>query len=89
MFTTLCCSEDDDTLIVGVPADRCPIFYEVGQSHEVIGIGPDLMRIAAKEAGYNVDFRIIEEGYYFFKPMPVEQFEETAELNENAHRTSA
>jgi EAL domain-containing protein (putative c-di-GMP-specific phosphodiesterase class I) len=29
------------------------------------------------------------QGYYFFKPMPVEQFEETAELNENAHRTSA
>ena len=50
-----------DPLTVGVPVDRCPMFYQDPESHEVVGIGADLMRTAAEEAGYDVTFKIIEE----------------------------
>ena len=50
-----------DPLTVGVPADRCPMFYQDPESHEVVGIGADLMRTAAEEAGYDITFKIIEE----------------------------
>ena len=36
--------------MVGVPNDRCPVFYV--DNGELVGIGVDLMRDAAKEAGY-------------------------------------
>ena len=50
-----------ETIIVGVPSDRCPIFYTDDSSKNIVGIGIDLMRLAAKNAGYSVDFRVIEE----------------------------
>jgi EAL domain-containing protein (putative c-di-GMP-specific phosphodiesterase class I)/GGDEF domain-containing protein/ABC-type amino acid transport substrate-binding protein len=50
-----------ETLTVGVPADRCPVFYRDADTGEIVGIGVDLMRAAAKEAGYAVTFRAIEE----------------------------
>ena len=51
-----------DTLTVGVPTDRCPVFYLNADTGEVTGIGADLMRAVAEEAGYAVTFRAIEEG---------------------------
>ena len=51
----------DGVLTVGVPADRCPIFYTDPETRELVGIGIDLMRDAASEAGYTVQFRTIEE----------------------------
>ena len=53
--------EAGDALIVGVPADRCPIFYPDSNTGEPVGIGVDLMRLAAAEAGYNASFRFIKE----------------------------
>ena len=54
-------AQDKDELIVGVPGDRCPIFYIDTETDEVTGIGIDLMRLAAENAGYIPVFRIIEE----------------------------
>ena len=51
----------DEELIVGVPNDRCPVFYHDRDTNEIIGIGTDLMRIAAEQAGYHVTFRAITE----------------------------
>ena len=48
-------------LTVGVPADRCPVFYRDTKTGQITGIGVDLMRFAAKKAGYTVSFRVIEE----------------------------
>ena len=48
-----------DTLTVGVPVDRCPIFYV--DNGEIVGIGVDLMRAVCEEAGYVASFREIEE----------------------------
>ncbi len=50
-----------DTLIVGVPVDRCPVIYQDANTAEIVGIGVDLMRAAAAEAGYSVNFRAIKE----------------------------
>lgn len=50
-----------ETITVGVPVDRCPVFYQDKDTGELVGIGVDLMRIAAKEAGFNVTFRTIKE----------------------------
>ncbi len=50
-----------EELIIGVPKDRCPIFYSDDTTKEAVGIGVDLMRSAAEEAGYRVSFRIMEE----------------------------
>ncbi len=52
-------SEVDDTVTVGVPTDRCPVFYTEGD--EVVGIGADLMRIVAEDAGLTVDLVPIKE----------------------------
>ena len=54
--------EGGDALTVGVPVDRCPMFYRSADTNEIIGIGVDLMRTAAEAAGYTVDFREIGEG---------------------------
>ena len=50
-----------DTLIVGVPVDRCPVFYQDPDTKEITGIGVNLMQAAARAAGYNTVFHIIEE----------------------------
>ena len=51
----------DEVMVVGVPADRCPIFYIDTNTDSITGIGVDLMRAAAEEAGYTAEFRVIEE----------------------------
>ena len=48
-------------LTVGVPIDRCPVFYNDSDSGEVVGIGVDLMRTAAEEAGFQATFIPIKE----------------------------
>ena len=53
--------ETGDALTVGVPNDRCPIFYQDADTGEAVGIGVDLMRIAAEDAGYSVSFVFVEE----------------------------
>ena len=50
-----------EVLTVGVPVDRCPLFYPNPDTGEITGIGVDLMRIAAEEAGYTAVFRAIGE----------------------------
>lgn len=54
-------TKSSDTLTVGVPADRCPVFYTDAATDEVVGIGADLMRAAAEQAGYAVTFRVVAE----------------------------
>ena len=49
-------------LVVGVPVDRCPIFYPDPDTGEPAGIGVELMRFAAEKAGYAASFRPIAEG---------------------------
>ncbi len=63
-FAALPVSAEDPSgeLTVGVPADRCPVFYMDEDTGEVIGIGTDLMRIAAEKAGFSVTFQPIGEG---------------------------
>lgn len=51
----------NETLTVGVPADRCPVFYRDLETKEITGIGVDLMRSATARAGYHVTFRVVEE----------------------------
>ena len=36
--------EGGETLTVGIPANRCPIFYQDPKTNEIVGIGVDLMR---------------------------------------------
>ena len=50
-----------ETLTVGVPTDRCPIFYRDARTGDVTGIGVDLMRAAAEAAGYEAAFVQITE----------------------------
>ncbi len=50
-----------EALTVGVPTNRTPMFYEDPKTGEVKGIGVDLMRAAAEEAGYAVSFKIVSE----------------------------
>ena len=50
-----------EVLKVGVPDDRCPIFYRDDKTGEIAGIGVDLMRSAAEDAGYSVTFCAIKE----------------------------
>ncbi|QFJ54287.1 EAL domain-containing protein [Pseudobutyrivibrio xylanivorans] len=54
----------DNTIVVGVPTDRCPMIYAEKSEDSVntiVGIGPDLLRIACKNIGYNVEFKAIDE----------------------------
>ena len=53
--------ETSDVLIVGVPADRCPLFYQDPDTGELVGIGVDLMHAAALGAGFDASFRTVEE----------------------------
>lgn len=50
-----------DTLVVGVPADRCPIFYIDPKTEEIVGIGADLIRAVAQESGYEASIEVISE----------------------------
>ncbi len=50
-----------EALTVGVPLDRCPVFYEDPETGEIVGIGVDLVRTVAEREGYKVTFRFIEE----------------------------
>ena len=50
-----------ETLTVGVPAERCPIFYRDPETGEITGIGVDLMLSAAEGAGYQLRFQVIGE----------------------------
>ena len=50
-----------EMLTVGVPANRCPVFYRDAKTNEITGIGVDLMRSAAAKAGYHATFRFVEE----------------------------
>ena len=52
---------EDNALTVGVPADRCPVFYQDADTGEIVGIGVDLMRAVAENAGYDVSFICVEE----------------------------
>lgn len=54
-------NESEEAITVGVPVDRCPVFYKDADSDEIMGIGVDLMRTAAEEAGFAVTFRSIWE----------------------------
>ena len=47
-----------ETIVVGVPTDRCPMLYE-NQNSNITGIGVDLLRLAAADAGYNIIFKPI------------------------------
>ena len=49
-----------ETLTIGVPTDRCPMFF-LDDEGTIAGIGTDLMRAAAEEAGYTAEFRAIGE----------------------------
>ena len=49
-----------DTLNVGVPVDRCPMFY-LDDEGRITGIGADMMRAVSEEAGYDVNFKRINE----------------------------
>ncbi|MBQ7159525.1 MAG: EAL domain-containing protein [Treponema sp.] len=50
-----------ENLTVGVPVDRCPVFYQDSDTKEIAGIGVELMRLAAEYSGYSVTFKAIEE----------------------------
>ena len=52
---------EQESITVGVPVDRCPIFYLNAETGETVGIGVDLMRAAAEKAGLSVSFKRIEE----------------------------
>ncbi|WP_051204957.1 ATP-binding protein [Butyrivibrio sp. VCD2006] len=51
--------KNSETVIIGVPVDRCPVFYEDDKTGEIVGIGVELMKIAADEVGLNVVFKSI------------------------------
>ena len=53
--------EGGETLTVGIPANRCPIFYQDPKTNEIVGIGVDLMRSAAAKTGYHVTFQFVKE----------------------------
>lgn len=50
-----------ETLTVGVPGNRCPVFYQDPETNEIVGIGVDLMRSVAAKSGFHVTFRFVEE----------------------------
>ncbi|ETP72823.1 EAL domain-containing protein [Lachnospiraceae bacterium JC7] len=50
-----------EILRVGVPTDRCPVFYRDPETDEITGIGADLIYAAAENAGYEAEFVQIKE----------------------------
>lgn len=70
IVVALCCSVSSfanadesgvSEITVGVPVDRCPIFYLDENTGDPVGIGVDLMRSAANHAGCKVVFTPIKE----------------------------
>ena len=53
--------KDEEVITVGVPVDRCPVFYLDEDHGGIVGIGVDLMHLAAKKAGYKASFTAIQE----------------------------
>ncbi len=53
-------TNSDDTIVVGVSAHRCPMFY-IDDDGKITGIGVELMNEAAKEASLNVVYKDITE----------------------------
>ena len=51
----------NEKLVIGIPDNRCPIFYRDQKTGKSIGIGTDLIRKAAVNAGYNPEFVFIKE----------------------------
>ncbi len=51
-----------ETINIGVPTDRCPVFYIDENTGDITGIGVDLMKEAAGEAGFDPNFISITEG---------------------------
>ncbi len=47
---------ETEVLRVGVPTDRCPISYIDSKTGKISGIGIDIFTMAAKNAGYDVEF---------------------------------
>ena len=63
-------------LTVGVPVDRCPVFYVDDDTGEIVGIGVE----TAEQADFLRDQGCSEmQGYYFYKPMPAEENEKLSE----------
>ena len=58
--SSLHAQENENQLIVGVPVDRCPMFYR-DENGEIVGIGVDLMDAAAEEAGFKVTYVELKE----------------------------
>ena len=52
---------EKEKLTVGVPVDRCPLIYKDVDTGKIVGIGVDLMRTAADNAGYEAEFIEIKE----------------------------
>ena len=63
VISVLACAGESgaETIVVGVPTDRCPLFYLDSDTKEITGIGVDLMRYAAQEAGFEAEFTAIKE----------------------------
>ncbi len=61
LFIPSFCSAGREALTVGVPTDRCPIFYVDRETGEIEGIGAELMKMAAERAGYDVTFKALGE----------------------------
>lgn len=51
----------EDELVIGIPTDRCPIFFADSNSGRLEGIGVDLISTAAAEVGYYAVFKPITE----------------------------
>ena len=60
-FIPALAADGDNAITVGVPVDRCPVFYQDADTGEIVGIGVDLLRAVAENAGYDVSFALIEE----------------------------
>ena len=51
--------QEQRSITVGVPIDRCPVFY-IDDSNKIVGIGAELMKAAALEAGLEVSFKSLD-----------------------------
>ena len=51
--------QEQRSITVGVPTDRCPVFY-IDDSNKIVGIGAELMKAAALEAGLEVSFKSLD-----------------------------
>lgn len=54
-------SSAKDKLVVGVPTDRCPVFYIDDATGEIEGIGADLLYLAAENCDYEIEIQAISE----------------------------